>query len=174
MSVSWISPWSICYAVARRSCARDADHGSKRMHWPPGPYDGRRPKVRCVRRPPLDHTAAFRHMCRTPSVRWRTHSRPLPIGGPAIELREPLSLWNMPINSATACLESGVFTPVRVSALQSVTTCDRRRRAGLARNHSVALWSCGWLLCALHCSNEVLTPGSPPRDGLHGLREGDV
>jgi hypothetical protein len=94
--------------------------------------------------------------------------------GAAIELREPLSLWNMPINSATACLQSGVFTPVRVSALQSVTTCDRRRRAGLARNHSVALWSCGWLLCALHCSNEVLTPGSPPRDGLHGLREGDV
>jgi hypothetical protein len=59
----------LCYAVARRSCARDADHGSKRMHWPPGPYDGRRPRVRCVRRPPLDHTAAFRHMCRTLSVR---------------------------------------------------------------------------------------------------------
>ena len=166
MSVSWISSWGICYAVARRSCARDADHGSKRMHWPPGPCDGRRPKVRCVRRPPLDHTAAFRHMCRTLSVRWRT--------GPAIGLREPLSLWNMRINSVTACLESGVFTPVRVSALQSVTTCGRRRRAGLARNHSVALWSCGWLLCALHCSNEVFTPGSPPRDGFHGLREGDV
>jgi transposase IS481 family protein len=49
-----------------------------------------------------------------------------------------------------------------------------RRRAGLGRDHSMALQNCALLRCALHCSNEVLTPGSPSRDGLHGLREGDV
>jgi hypothetical protein len=46
------------------------------------------------------------------------------------------------------------------------------RRAGAARNNSLSLSSCGWLPCALDRRNEVLTPGSPLRDGFHGLREG--
>jgi hypothetical protein len=76
MSVSWISPWSMDYAVARGSRAR-CEARQQTYALAAGPMMVGDPKLRCVNNQPpvtVRRYVSIRlgHICSAPYVRWRT------------------------------------------------------------------------------------------------------